>query len=244
MFQLCEKRSQKQLVPPFLAHRRCAGIRSAVGLLAVVVGTGCAMQSPPSPPPSAPDDAPPLKDIVVYHRAESDRADQLSLEVERLRADLRRAEEALVKVESGLRGDHSRANAVSALAEARILVKHAAQQAPWRSEETREAENKLAEAGRQVKQGNPGAALFFVYRARRIAELGLLEVKLVSEQHDAYFVRANRVNLRSGPTTSHRVLRVLGKETPVFVERRQNDWILVRVISGSAGWIHKSLVRQ
>lgn len=243
MFQRFEKRSQNQLVPPLFAHRRGAGIRSPLALLAVVVGTGCAMQSPPPPPPAM-DDAPPLRDIVVYHRAESDRAHQLSLEVERLRADLRRAEEALVKVESGLRGDHTRANAVSALAEARILVKYAAQQAPWRSEETHEAENKLAEADRQVQQDNPGAALFFVYRAQRIAELGLVEAKFVSEQRDTYFVRANRINLRSGPTTSHRVLRVLSKETPVFVERSQNDWILVRVISGSAGWVHKSLVRQ
>ncbi len=215
---------------------------STLALLAGAVATGCAALTPAVVAP--PKDQPRLADIVVYHRAETDRADQLSREVARLRADLHRAEEALVKVESGMRGSYTRANAISALAEARILVRRAAQRTPWRTAETLEAEKKLEEAERQVQQGSPGAALFFVYRARRIAELGLLEAKAVSEQPDAYFVVGSRVNLRAGPTTDDRVLRVLGKATPVFGERRQDDWMLVRVISGSAGWVHQSLIRQ
>jgi len=212
---------------------------SAIALLSILFGAGCAQLGPPKQ-----KDSPPLRDIAVYHRAETQRADQLSVEVKRLRADLLRAEEALVKVESGLRGNHTRANAVSELAEARILVKRAARKAPWRTKETSEAQSKLAEAERQVQQSNPGAALFFVYRARRIAELGLLEAKTVRSQPDTYFVVGDRVNLRAGPTTSDRVLRVLAGDTPVFVERSKGEWFLVRVISGSAGWIHESLVRR
>jgi hypothetical protein len=37
-----------------------------------------------------------------------------------------------------------------------------------------------------VQQNNPAAALFFVYRARRIAELGLIEAKTVRSQSDTY----------------------------------------------------------
>jgi len=239
MFQLSEMRFPWPNCPSPGAGLRSSLGRSAFALLAVVAATGCA-----SPSSTSSGDVPPLEDIVVYHRAESDLAKQLGVEVDRLRADLRRAEEALVEVESGLRGSHTRANAVSAIAETRILVKRTAQQAPWRIEESREAESKLAEADRQVQQDNPGAALFFVYRARRIAELGLLEAKFVNEQRDTYFVQGNQVRLRAGPTTEGRVIRVLGKATPVFPERSENDWMLVRVISGSAGWIHKSMVRR
>ncbi|MCP4036251.1 MAG: hypothetical protein GY733_04885 [bacterium] len=186
----------------------------------------------------------PMQDIVIFHRAESDRAEQLEREVDRLRADLRRAEEALVKVESGLRGNHTRANAVSEIAQTQITVKKAAEQAPWRIEEVQEARVKLAEAERQVQQENAGAALFFVYRARRIAELALIEAELVGGQADTWFVSSDRVNLRAGPTTADQVVDVLTKETPVFAERSQDDWMLVRVISGRAGCMHKSLMRR
>ena len=161
-----------------------------------------------------------------------------------MRADLRRAEEALVTVESGLRGTHTRANAVSALAEARILVGRIAQQAPWRMQESGLAESKLAEADRLIQQNNPGAALFFVYRAQRIAEVVLLEAEAVGKQTDIYFVIGKSVNLRAGPTMDASVLRVLSRATPVFPERREDDWILVRVVSGSAGWIHESLIQR
>ena len=204
------------------------------------LGSGCAAP-PPEPHSSA---APPLKDIVVYHRAEADRAERLTLEVSRLRDDLQRAEEALVEVESGLRGSLTRANAVSALAEARILTQRAAEQAPWRVDEIGEAQDKLSEADIQVQRNNPGAALFFVYRARRIAELALLEAKVIREKHDAYFVSGARVNLRAGPTTEDRVLTVLTQKTPVFRERQEGDWLLVRVVSGSAGWVHRSLLER
>ena len=158
MFRLFEMRFPRPNCPgPGAGLRRSLG-RSACALLAAVVATGCA-----SPSSNSSGDTPPLEDIVVYHRAESDLAKQLGIEVNRLRADLRRAEEALIEVESGLRGSHTRANAVSAIAETRILVKRTARQAPWRTEESREAESKLAEADRQVQQNNPGAALFFVY---------------------------------------------------------------------------------
>jgi hypothetical protein len=241
MFQLSELRFPWPNCPGPGAGRRGGLGRSAFALLAVVAGTGCASMSSDS---SGDTPTPPLEDIVVFHRAESDLAKQLGIEVIRLRADLRRAEEALIEVDSGLRGSHTRANAVSAIAETRILVKRTAQEAPWRIEESREAESKLAEADRQVQQNNPGAALFFVYRARRIAELGLIEAKFVNQQRDTYFVEGDQASLRAGPTTEGRVIRVLGKATPVFPERSENDWMLVRVISGSAGWIHTSMIRR
>jgi hypothetical protein len=118
-------------------------------------------------------------------RAEKARAELLAREVERLREDIRRAEEALVSVESGLKVKNSHASAVSALAEARILVNRASRTAPWRAAEIREASDKLTEAEAQIEQNNPGSALFFVYRARRIAEMALLEARTTESDDDS-----------------------------------------------------------
>ena len=181
--------------------------------------------------------------MAVLHRAETERAERLEQEVLRLRADLRRAEEALVAAESGLRIGRSRADAISSLAEAEIEVARAAEQAPWRSSEIDAARSKLAEADEQVERGHFGAAVFFVYRARRIATQLLREAELVHQHPDAAFVRGERVNLRAGPSLEENVLTVLTLGTPVFPERDQDAWVLVRVSLGTVGWIHNSMLR-
>lgn len=198
---------------------------------------GCA--SEPTPPQGTPS-----IDTAIYRRAEVDRAAQFEAEIERLRADLRQAEEALVLAESGLRGSHSRADAVSSIAEARIQVERAASLAPWRGGAVQEARSKLDVADNQISEGHFGAALFFVYRATRIAELLEREAQTVSERPGTQYVRVRRVNLRAGPSTGEAVVGVLSEGTPVFPERRQDPWTLVRVTSGSVGWVHQSLLRS
>jgi hypothetical protein len=182
------------------------------------------------------------RDGEVYRRAESEHVDALELEVQRLRADLARAEEALIAAESGLRGSFGRADAVSSLAEAQIRVASAAVQAPWRIDEIAQARNKLEDAQRQIEEGSFGAALFFVYRARRIADQVELEGQMVSKRPGTRFVVAERVNLRSGPALSYPVVQKLRRGTPVFPERRKNVWVLVRAMPGSVGWIHANLL--
>ncbi len=178
----------------------------------------------------------------AFRRAETERAEQLAREIERLQADLRTAESALVEVESGLAGRNSRADAVSSLAVTRIQVERAASQAPWRSAEIDGAREKLREAERQVSEGRFGAALFFVYRARRVAEGVLDEANQVVEAGNARFIRARRVNLRAGPSTDQRVLSVLESGTPVIPQTTEGEWTLIQVTGGPAGWIHASLL--
>ncbi len=178
----------------------------------------------------------------LFRRAETERAEQLSVEIERLKADLRAAETALVEVESGLSGNNSRADAVSSLAVTRIQVERAASRAPWRVSAIADARQKLEEAERQVDEGRFGAALFFVYRARRVAEGVLDEVAQIVGAGNARLIRADRVNLRSGPSTGQRVLAVLTAGTPVIPQANQGDWTLVQVMGGPAGWIHRSLL--
>ncbi|MCP5056612.1 MAG: SH3 domain-containing protein [bacterium] len=156
---------------------------------------------------------------------------------------MRRAEEALVSVESGLRGRHGRADAVSSLAQARIEVERAAEDAPWRASDMVEARSKLEEADLQIREERFGAAIFFVYRARRMAELVSEEARQVRDVPGARFVRGARVNLRAGPSTDDDIVTVLSPGTPVFPAREEEEWVLVRTSLGPVGWIHGSLLR-
>jgi hypothetical protein len=215
-------------------------VRRAGAVFALILPVGCASLSDPEPPASAR----PEIDVAIYRRAEVDRSARLEAEVRRLRLDLRQAEEALVLAESGLRGVHSRAAAVSRLAEARIQVERAAAQAPWRGEAIAEARAKLDEADSQIQGGRFGAALFFAYRSSRIAELLEREVEMVRGRPGTLYVRVGRVNLRAGPSAGEEIIGVLSQGTPVFPERTRDPWTLVRETSGSVGWVHRSLLRS
>jgi hypothetical protein len=167
----------------------------------------------------------------------------LELEVDRLQADLRAAEEALVAVESGMRGGQTRAEVVSMLAEARIEVDRAARRAPWRAEAVAEARAKLDEADRELAAGHVGSAVFFVSRASRIATTLVAEAELAGRTPTTRWVKGRRVNLRSEPTTESRVVTVMPADLPVFPESDAGAWVLVRTVSGKVGWVHASLLR-
>lgn len=185
-----------------------------------------------------------VEPVRRFREAETERASQLLQEIERLQADLKTAEAALVEAESGLAGSHTRADAVSSLAVTRIQIERARSRAPWRASEIEDARAKLDEAERQVAENRFGAALFFVYRARRVTESILDEARLVQNDRHVQIVRASRVNLRSGPSTSDPVLSVLNFGTPIFPQAEDGDWILVQVSAGPVGWIHRRLIGE
>ena len=166
----------------------------------------------------------------------------LEREVARLRAELRQADEAMVTIESGLRGVRTRAEAVSSLAEARIAVERASQRVPWRPADVLEARAKLEEAEQQLEAGHSGSAIFFASRARRIAETLSEEADQVSRHASTRFVRGRQVNLRAGPSTNTPVIRVLSEAALVFPQRRKGNWVLVRTTAGPVGWVHGSLL--
>lgn len=218
------------------AVRHPGAITTRTGALAVAMGlaVACAFGSPSSPPPD---------DADIYRRAESERVSRLEREVERLRADLAEAEQELLAAESGLSGSRSRADAISALAEAGIQVERATERAPWRAPLLEEAQEKLDQAERLVEARNFGAAIFFSSRAGRIARNILDEARLADADPGARIISGHRVNLRDGPSTGNGVLTVLLFGTPVFPEREEGDWVLLRTADGSVGWVHRSLIR-
>ena len=183
-------------------------------------------------------------DSALYQSASADRATQFEREVARLHADLDQAEQQLVAIESGIRSTHTRADAVSAIADSRIAVGRAQRRAPWRTDDIAEARLKLEEAERQLQAGHSGSAVFFASRAGRVASDLNAEAAEVERHGETLFVDAPRVNLRSGPSTDHRVVVVLGAATPVFPQRFEGEWLLVRTVTGPVGWVHSTLVRR
>lgn len=221
------------------------GRRSAsLSLLLLSLLGGCATPPPTVPIVAAvePARAPIAPRVEIQHRADADRVRTLEFEVARLRADLRAAEEALLAVESGMRGAQGRAEAVSALAEARIEVDRAARRAPWRADVTGEAREKLAEADRQLAAGHIGSAVFFVSRASRIAEALSAEADRVASDPKTRFVRGERVNLRASASQTSDVVGLLQAELPVFVEGLEGDWALVRTATGRVGFVRADLL--
>jgi hypothetical protein len=214
---------------------------SAAALAAPLWLAGCALfAGPPPPPPPEPERV----DVSVYQRVANDRAELLERENERLRADLRAAEETLLEIESGMRGTQRRAEAVSMLAEARIEVDRAAKRTPWRESTAAEAREKLDEAERQLAEGHFGSAIFFVSRATRIASGLDAEADLVARSPGARSVKPYRVNLRAEPNTDSSVLAVLRGRTPVFVESSEAGWALVRTVAGQVGWVREDLLAR
>jgi hypothetical protein len=172
---------------------------------------------------------------------EAARAKALERDVARLREDLQQAESALVAIESGLRGVHTRAASVSALADARIQLEQARSAAPWRAADAREARAKLDEAEHQLRDGRYGSAIFFASRAQRIASSMLQEAKAAPGRGGSQVAR--RANLRAGPSTDDEVVEVLAPSTRLEVQQRQGAWLEVRTPSGRTGWLHSSLLR-
>lgn len=229
--------AQSRTLPPrgrFLRARIRASVAAGLALLAL---PACAKLRP-----LFPGQCEPSEDQAIYRSAGQEQVAYLERQVARLRADLGQAEEAMVAIESGLRGVHTRADAVSSLAEARIAVERAAPAARWRPEQVQEARAKLEEAERQLQAGHTGSAVFFASRSRRIAQTLSEEAEHVALNESTRFVRTHSVNLRAGPSTDYGVIDVLGRDTPVFPEREHGDWVLVRTLAGPAGWVHAALL--
>lgn len=213
-------------------------------LVLSILHAGACATPPPPPPASIPEPPPAVVSPTpeMQLRADADRVRILEIEVERLRADLLAAEETLLAVESGMRGAQGPAKAVSALAEARIEVEHAARRAPWRVAEAAEARAKLAEAERQLAAQHVDSTIFFVSRARRIAASLAAEAVRVKSDPGAAFVRGDRVNLRSAPSQDSKVIATLAARLPVFVEANEGDWSLVRTATGHVGFVFSRLL--
>ena len=148
----------------------------------------------------------------------------------------------MIAAESGLRAATTRADAVSSVADARIQVERATERAPWRGREIKEAREKLQEAERQLKQGSFSSAIFFASRAQRAASTLMMEAEATEAMQGLLTVSVAWANLREGPSTATGITEVLMAKTPVYAEKSEGAWYLVRTPWGKVGWMHRSVL--
>jgi len=224
----------------------------AVRIACMVILVGCTLprlNAPPSLDPALPETS--RRDETCRERAVAEerqqrssaaRIERLESELKRLRSDLSQAQDALITAESRLKGAHTRALAVRSLAEAHSQLESARVLAPWRSADVEQAETMLAESDGQLQAEHFGAAILFASRAQRVAADIATEARAVRAAGNALRVAVERANLRSGPSTGFDILAVLGRETPLFLEHSEGDWVLVRTMSADMGWIFADLI--
>ena len=183
--------------------RRHAARTGAVALGASLLLAGCGTVGTPGVS---------CQDAEIYRSAQRERSEYLERALARLGSDLRQAEAAMVASDSEQWGAHTRADAVSAVAEARISVQRATNTVHWRPEQVEEARDKLEEAERQLQAQRSGGAVFFASRARRIADGLNEEARRVAGNRAARFIGARQANLRTGPSTQRKPRLAMGAE--------------------------------
>jgi hypothetical protein len=177
----------------------------------------------------------------VQARLRRSEEEQRRLE-ERLAAeqrDLEVTEMELIRTKARLKGLETKAEASSAIAEARILLGRAEGKSGALLTQGLQS---VGKAEQQLRDENYGAANFFALKAQDLATRAQegpearRDVLPLSVR-----VRVSRANLRQGPGLDKKVLTLLPRGTTLSVKRREGDWL--EIAQGElAGWISRSVV--
>jgi len=72
----------------------------------------------------------------------------------------------------------------------------------------------------------------------------LLLPDLQARAETSYVADTIQITLRTGPSNSHKIIRMLQTDDPLEVLEEQEDWLLVRTRKGDQGWVSKRYVSQ
>jgi len=180
-------------------------------------------------------------------RSEEDQR-RLEERVALLQRDLELTETEIIRTKARLKGIETRAEASSAIAEARILAGRLDPKA--RSATLSLCNENIAKAEQQLTQVNYGAAVFFAMKAQDIA-------KKAQEASDAgrhagadderqapqnsYRVKAKTANIRKGPDVSEEVVGEAPEGSVLEASTVKGDWVKV-IYGGVTGWVSRSLL--
>lgn len=86
-----------------------------------------------------------------------------------------------------------------------------------------------------------GMCNFFLSKVSSfIIFLSYLSISASSFAADMLSVKANKVNMRSGPGIQHNIKWEYGTGFPFEVLKKQGDWLQVKDFEDEIGWIHKT----
>ncbi len=163
-----------------------------------------------------------------------------------LQRDLEMTETEVIRTKARLKGTETKAEASSAIAEARILMRRLADD-KRRSAALARCNELLARAEDLLRQENFGAAAFFALKAQDAATkaeeptpAAAVEAERPAPQK-AYTVKATLANLRRTPTTGASVVATAPKGAVLEALAISGDWIKVKT-GVVVAWVHRSLV--
>ena len=183
-------------------------------------------------------------------RLKKSEEDQHRLEerVTLLQRDLELTETEIIRTKARLKGIETRAEASSAIAEARILTGRLDPRA--RAATLSLCNENIAKAEQQLSQVNYGAAVFFATKAQDIA-------KKAQEASDpgrhaasenerpapptSYRVKAKSANIRKGPEATEEVVAEAPEGTVLEASEVKGDWVKV-TYNGTTGWVSRSVL--
>lgn len=235
-------------------------------LLLLPILTACAKSAPPGTAPASSPSAPTTqartqRDTVTVRDPELERRiARLELrlmekeaQVEELQTRLADSRDEIVRTLAKLRGNTSRAEAASGMAEADVALQALRSagggQAPELNQATRMAQQSRAEFDNE----NFGGALYLANQAKQLATsargrlAGGRAAPRPGETHFAVPIRlriANRGNVREGPGTSFAVAFSIDGGATVTGFSFLEDWIRITDDGGRSGWIFRSLIAR
>jgi hypothetical protein len=180
-------------------------------------------------------------------RSEEDQR-RLEERVALLLRDLELTETEIIRTKARLKGIETRAEASSAIAEARILAGRL--DPKGRGATLSLCNENIAKAEQQLTQVNYGAAVFFAMKAQDIAKkaqessdparhLGPDDERPAPQT--SYRVKAKTANIRKGPDAAEDVLAEVPEGTMLEASTVRGDWVKVSH-NGVTGWVSRSVV--
>ena len=177
-------------------------------------------------------------------KADDDRR-RLEEEVALLTRDLEFTENEIIRLKAKLRGLDNKAEASSAIAEARILMNRYRTQR-GRTPNLDRSQELVERAEQQIVEENFGAAAFFAQKAE-----DLLQDRRRTPAADAaadrpapkkqYTVRVPTLNIRSDASETAEIVGKAAKGDVLFAETVRGDWLSVTAGTVS-GWVYRRLV--
>jgi len=160
--------------------------------------------------------------------------------------DLEVTEMELIRTKARLKGLETKAEASSAIAEARILMKRVANDKSQALDLSR-CQQLLDRAEQQLGVENYGAAAFFAMKAQdlldetRHARADPTALDRAAPQK-TYTVQGDSVNIREGPSMTDPVIGRAAKGTVLEASVLRGDWVKVSQ-AGLSGWVYLPLLR-
>lgn len=176
-------------------------------------------------------------------RAAEEERKKLEERVAVLQRTLEVTETEVIRAKAKLKGLETKAEASSAIAEARILMRRL-QEDKGRTASLNMSQDKLDQAVEQLQNGDYSLAAFYALQAQEILEGVRRGLSLDPERTPAkkeYVVQATMANIRKDPDAKAALIGKAPKGTVLEAVAMRNGWVKVKH-ERLEGWVSRSLL--